>query len=207
MLSGAGDRSAREVGDGRRRSPPGRRDGALIQLLDPPFDNSTPHPGYIKRLRPRRPRERRPVHPRRDLDGDGVRGDGRRAERAWELFGADQPGQPRSHARPASRSYRVEPYVVAADVYASGAAHRPRRLDLVHRLGRLDVPADHRVAARASSSTSTSSASRRACRRIGRSSRSTIATGKPSITSRCRRRRRRIANPRCGSTVICNPTT
>ena len=47
-----------------------------------------------------------------------------------------------------SPTYKVEPYVVAADVYARRAARRPRRLDLVHRLGRLDVPADRRVAAR-----------------------------------------------------------
>ena len=46
-------------------------------------------------------------------------------------------------------TYRVEPYVVAGDVYASRAARRPRRLDLVHRLGRLDVPAARRIAARA----------------------------------------------------------
>ena len=37
--------------------------------------------------------------------------------------------------------------MVAADVYAVAAPHRPRRLDLVHRLGRLDVPADHGIAA------------------------------------------------------------
>ena len=40
--------------------------------------------------------------------------------------------------------YRVEPYVVAADVYARAAARRPRRLDLVHRLGRLDLPPGRR---------------------------------------------------------------
>ena len=35
--------------------------------------------------------------------------------------------------------YKVEPYVVAADVYSERTARRARRLDLVHRLGRLDV--------------------------------------------------------------------
>ena len=45
-------------------------------------------------------------------------------------------------------SYKVEPYVVAADVYARLAAHRPRRMDLVHGLGRLDVPADRGITPR-----------------------------------------------------------
>ena len=44
-------------------------------------------------------------------------------------------------------TYKVEPYVVAADVYAVAPAHRPGRLDLVHRFGRLDVSAAHRNAA------------------------------------------------------------
>ena len=40
-------------------------------------------------------------------------------ERAWELFAHDQPGQSRrTHARAIAR-YKIEPYVVAADVYAS----------------------------------------------------------------------------------------
>ena len=41
--------------------------------------------------------------------------------------------------------YKVEPYVVAADVYSVRAARRARRLDLVHRLGRLDVSRRRRV--------------------------------------------------------------
>ena len=58
---------------------------------------------------------------------------------------------PVNHARTPEgmATYKVEPYVVAADVYARRAAHRPRRLDLVHGLGGLDVPAHRRIAARA----------------------------------------------------------
>ena len=50
---------------------------------------------------------------------------------------------------PSDRSvYKVEPYVLAADVYAVVAARRARRLDLVHRLGRLDVSPARRIPAR-----------------------------------------------------------
>ena len=107
---------------------------ALVQLLDPPFDEPALDPGYIKRLRAGRARERRPIHPCGDLGGDGVRGARRRRARVGTVR-ADQPGQPRRLA--------------AGDAALSGRAlrrrgrrlrrrpaHRPRRLDLVHRLRR-----------------------------------------------------------------------
>ena len=39
------------------------------------------------------------------------------SRRAWELFDHDQPGEPRGSPE-AIATYKVEPYVVAADVYA-----------------------------------------------------------------------------------------
>jgi cellobiose phosphorylase len=93
-----------------------RRDAGLIQLFDPPFDKSPLNPGYIKGYIP------------------GVRENGGQythgaiwtamayalvgeSERAWELFALLNPinhgGTPRQIA-----TYKVEPYVVAADVYA-----------------------------------------------------------------------------------------
>jgi cyclic beta-1,2-glucan synthetase len=93
-----------------------RRDAGLIQLLDPPFDQSTLDPGYIKGYVP------------------GVRENGGQythaaiwatmafaqlddRARAWELFNIINPI---NHARtPADvATYKVEPYVIAADVYA-----------------------------------------------------------------------------------------
>ena len=93
-----------------------RRDARLIQLLDPPFDKSGLDPGYIKGYVP------------------GVRENGGQythgavwavmafaalgdSKRAWELFNLINPV---SHAGTAEGAalYRVEPYVVAADVYA-----------------------------------------------------------------------------------------
>jgi cellobiose phosphorylase len=116
VLSGAGDavrsRMAMEAVDKRLV----RRDHALIQLLDPPFDKSTLNPGYIKGYVP------------------GVRENGGQythgaiwaamafaalgeASRAWELLGMINPVN-HSKSPEMIATYKVEPYVVAADVYA-----------------------------------------------------------------------------------------
>jgi len=116
VLSGAGDtertRKAMNAVDARLV----RRDHALIQLLDPPFDTSDLDPGYIRGYVP------------------GVRENGGQythgaiwtamafaalgdAARAWELTAMINPV---NHARSPEgvATYKVEPYVVAADVYA-----------------------------------------------------------------------------------------
>ena len=115
VISGAGDppRSRRAMQSVDQRLI--RRDTGLIQLFDPPFDQSQLDPGYIKGYIP------------------GVRENGGQythgaiwtamafalmgeSERAWELFGMLNPvhhgGTPSQIA-----TYKVEPYVVAADVY------------------------------------------------------------------------------------------
>jgi cyclic beta-1,2-glucan synthetase len=116
VLSGAGEagrsRMAMDAVDQRLV----RRDQALIQLLDPPFDKSALNPGYIKGYVP------------------GVRENGGQythgaiwaamafaalgdSRRAWELLSMINPV---NHAKsPEGMAvYKVEPYVVAADVYA-----------------------------------------------------------------------------------------
>jgi cyclic beta-1,2-glucan synthetase len=116
VLSGAGapERSRLAMNALDRRLV--RRDHALIQLLDPPFDKSALDPGYIRGYVP------------------GVRENGGQythaaiwaamafaalddAARAWELLGMINPLH---HGESAERTavYKVEPYVVAADVYA-----------------------------------------------------------------------------------------
>jgi cellobiose phosphorylase len=116
VLSGAGDpdrsRLAMEAVDQRLV----RRKDALIQLLDPPFDHSPLNPGYIKGYVP------------------GVRENGGQYThaaiwttmafaalgdrlRAWELFALINPISHSSSADQIAK-YKVEPYVVAADVYA-----------------------------------------------------------------------------------------
>jgi cyclic beta-1,2-glucan synthetase len=115
ILSGAGtkERSMQALASVDQRLV--RRDARLIQLLDPPFDHSDLNPGYIKGYVP------------------GVRENGGQythaaiwtamafaavgdSERAWELFSMINPIHHGSSAKEIG-TYRVEPYVVAADVY------------------------------------------------------------------------------------------
>ena len=93
-----------------------RHDAGLVQLLDPPFDRSALEPGYIKGYLP------------------GVRENGGQythaaiwvamafarlgdAERAWAVLRMINPVYHGATAEDVS-TYRAEPYVVAADVYA-----------------------------------------------------------------------------------------
>ncbi|MBK9470762.1 MAG: cyclic beta 1-2 glucan synthetase [bacterium] len=92
-----------------------RREAGLVQLLDPPFDRSALEPGYIKGY----------VPGVRENGGQYTHaaiwtamafahlGDGRRA---WEVLGLINPVTKAATAEQAAL-YRVEPYVVAADVY------------------------------------------------------------------------------------------
>jgi cellobiose phosphorylase len=116
VISGAGDpersRLALESVDQRLV----RRDAGLIQLFDPPFDKSALNPGYIKGYIP------------------GVRENGGQYthgaiwtamafalmgenERAWDLFALLNPIHHGSTPQQIA-TYKVEPYVIAADVYA-----------------------------------------------------------------------------------------
>ncbi len=93
-----------------------RRNTGIIQLFDPPFDKSALNPGYIKGYVP------------------GVRENGGQYthaaiwtvmafalmgdhEKAWELFALINPLLHGSTPKQAA-VYKVEPYVVAADIYA-----------------------------------------------------------------------------------------
>jgi cyclic beta-1,2-glucan synthetase len=116
IISGAGDPARSRQGMESVDHRLVRRSAGLIQLFDPPFDQSALNPGYIKGYIP------------------GVRENGGQythgaiwtvmafalmgeTERAWELFTLLNPvhhgGTPERIA-----TYKVEPYVVAADVYA-----------------------------------------------------------------------------------------
>lgn len=91
-------------------------DTQIVQLLDPPFDTSKPSPGYIQGYVP------------------GVRENGGQythaamwaamafaalgdADRAWEVCAMLNP-QHRAKNSAETAQYRVEPYVLAGDVYA-----------------------------------------------------------------------------------------
>ncbi len=116
VLSGAGqpERARRAMKAVEERLV--RRQAKLIQLLDPPFDRSVPSPGYIQGYVPGiRENGGQYTHAAiwvvmaRALLGD--------YDQAWELFALLNPINHGS--TPAQLStYKVEPYVVAADVYA-----------------------------------------------------------------------------------------
>jgi cellobiose phosphorylase len=116
VLSGAGDpqraRLAMQAVDHRLV----HRKARLIQLFDPPFDHAPLNPGYIQGYIPGvRENGGQYTHAAIWTAMAFARmGDG---DRAWELFALLNPihhgGTPRQIA-----TYKVEPYVVAADVYS-----------------------------------------------------------------------------------------
>jgi cellobiose phosphorylase len=93
-----------------------RRDDALVQLLDPPFDKSKSDPGYIKGYVPG-VRENGGQYTHAAIWAAmafATQGD---ARRAWELLAMINPVN-HGKSPEAIQTYKVEPYVVAADVYA-----------------------------------------------------------------------------------------
>ena len=116
VLSGAADpgraRSAMNAVDQRLV----RRDAGLIQLLDPPFDSSDLDPGYIRGYVPG-VRENGGQYTHGAIWAAmafAAMGDG---DRAWELATMMNPAN-RARTPAGVATYKVEPYVVAADVYA-----------------------------------------------------------------------------------------
>ena len=92
-----------------------RGDAARLLLFTPPFDKTPRDPGYIKGLCAGHPRKRRAIYACRDVDawafaelGDGDRGRG--------PIPAAQSRSIMPTRRKVAR-YKVEPYVIAADVY------------------------------------------------------------------------------------------
>ena len=123
VLSGAGSEERRNKAMASLDQYLVKRDLKLIQLLDPPFDKNGPNPGYIKGYVP------------------GVRENGGQYSHAaiwtlmafaalgdrakvWELFSMIQPVN-HSLEEEDTQVYKVEPYVMAADVYAN-ESHRGR---------------------------------------------------------------------------------
>ncbi len=94
-----------------------REDARILLLLTPPFDHTAHDPGYIKGYVPG-VRENGAQYTHAALWtvlATALRGDG---DRAFELF---QMLNPLMHARTPAEvaTYKVEPYVVAADVYTA----------------------------------------------------------------------------------------
>ncbi len=93
-----------------------RREARLVQLLDPPFDDPDPNPGYIAGYVPG-VRENGGQYTHAAIWAAMAFAEMGDAKRAWELFRLICPVH--HGATPAQVAvYRAEPYVVAADVYA-----------------------------------------------------------------------------------------
>jgi cyclic beta-1,2-glucan synthetase len=123
VLSGAGDPKRRVTAMASLDKHLVRRDLKLIQLLDPPFNNNGPNPGYIKGYVPG-VRENGGQYSHAaiwTLMAFAALGD---REKVWELFDMIRP---LSHAsdEAAAKVYKVEPYVMAADIYAN-ESHKGR---------------------------------------------------------------------------------
>ena len=142
VISGAADseRAARAMAAVERELI--RPEDGLALLFTPPFDHTRLDPGYIKGYPP------------------GIRENGGQYTHAavWSVMAFAGLGQgdkaarlfslinPINHARSRAgmQRYKVEPYVVAADVYANPPPRRARRLDLVHGLRGMDATRGHR---------------------------------------------------------------
>ncbi|MCL4176987.1 MAG: cyclic beta 1-2 glucan synthetase [Verrucomicrobia bacterium] len=116
VISGAGDplrsRQAMNAADERLV----RRHSRLIRLFDPPFDQSSLDPGYIKGYIPG-VRENGGQYTHAGIwtaMAFALMGD---SERAWKLFALLNPIHHSSNPHRIA-TYKVEPYTVAADVYA-----------------------------------------------------------------------------------------
>ncbi|MFC5743287.1 glycoside hydrolase family 94 protein [Dyella tabacisoli] len=94
-----------------------RRDAGLVQLLDPPFDRSALDPGYIKGYVPG-VRENGGQYTHAAIWATMAFAELGDSARAWELL---RMINPISHSSDAAKLdiYKVEPYVVSADVYAA----------------------------------------------------------------------------------------
>ena len=119
------------------------RENGIIKLLDPPFEKGKLEPGYIKAYLP------------------GVRENGGQYTHAscWVIIAESLLGfgdkalelyrmiNPIEHARTkeASNKYKVEPYVIPADIYGASNLSRKRWMDMVYRICKLVLQSRNRI--------------------------------------------------------------
>ena len=181
-----------------------RRDAQLVLLLTPPFDRMTHDPGLHQGLSAGHSRERRPVHARGALDGDRARAARTRRRRDGAVPHA-QPDQPHAHggrrrALPRRAVRRRGRRLRASD------ARRPRRLDVVHGLGGLDVSGGDRGAARLAAGRSDVHASTPAFRRCGPATRSTWRVGRTRVSHHRHQSGAPLARRQCRRSSMGSPS-
>jgi cyclic beta-1,2-glucan synthetase len=123
ILSGAGDKERSQTAMASAEKYLVKKDMGIIQLFDPPFDKSAMNPGYIKGYVPGvRENGGQYTHAAIWLTMAFAKMGNR--ERAWDLI---KMINPINHSLDDAnmRTYKVEPYVIAADVYGV-AQHKGR---------------------------------------------------------------------------------
>lgn len=134
-LSNAGDNDKKYIAMEALEKHLINKDVGIIKLLDPPFENGKLEPGYIKSYLP------------------GVRENGgqythaaiwaiiafaklKLEDKAYQYFNMINPIQ-HSNSKEKADKYKIEPYVIPADIYGSQNLVRERWMDMVYRLKQL----------------------------------------------------------------------
>lgn len=132
VISGAGENDKKYIAMDALEKYLVNKEEGIIKLLDPPFEKGTLEPGYIKAYLP------------------GVRENGgqythsaiwaiiafaklKLEDKACRYFEMINPIA-HSNTKEKAEKYKIEPYVIPADIYGSGNLLRKRRLELVYRL-------------------------------------------------------------------------
>ena len=131
VISNAGENSKKYIAMESLENYLVNREAGIIKLLDPPFEKGLLEPGYIKSYL------------------SGVRENGgqythaaiwaviaeamlKLSNKALDLYEMINPIE-HGKTKELIMRYKVEPYVIPADVYGAGNLLRKRRLDLVYR--------------------------------------------------------------------------
>lgn len=117
IISGAGDNDKKYISMESLENHLVDRENGIIKLLDPPFEKGKLEPGYIKAYLPG-VRENGGQYTHSAvwvIIAEAMLGFGNKATELYRMI------NPIEHARTkeASKKYKVEPYVIAADVYGA----------------------------------------------------------------------------------------
>ena len=122
VISNAGDNDKKYISMESLEKHLIDREAGIIKLLDPPFEKSKLEPGYIKAYIPGT-RENGGQYTHGAIwaiIAESMLGFG---DKAWEYFRMINPIE-HSRTKEEAKKYKVEPYVIAADIYGGGLAGR-----------------------------------------------------------------------------------
>lgn len=130
-ISNAGDNDKKYISMESLENHLVDKENGIIKLLDPPFEKSKLEPGYIKAYLPgTRENGGQYTHGAIwSIVTETMLGFG---NKAVDLFRMINPIE-HSKTKESANKYKVEPYVIAADIYGIRKFSRKRRLDMVYR--------------------------------------------------------------------------